>query len=805
MSLEKTIQDPHDIIEKAPIGIFITTPQGRYTSANQALAVMLGYESPEELIASITDIATQAYVNPEDREEFMRLIQEHGEVVDHECRFKRKDGTEFWVSMNGRAVRDQNENTLYYQCFITDITERKRTDLRKRAEKQARTMEPVSLSAHSHEAIQQMFHELRVHQIELEMQNEELRTSQAEIEAGRERFFDFYDLAPVGYVTVSEKGLLQEANLTAATLLGVNRAALVKQPLSRFILKEDQDIYYLHRKKLFETGELQECELRLVKADCSVFWAYLRGTATQAKDGGTVCRLVLSDISGRKQAEEALRESEEKHRRLFETMAQGVIYQAADGAIISANPAGERILGLTFDQMQGKTSMDPRWKMIKEDGTEVPGEDHPAMIALRTGETVGPVVRGVFHPDKNNHIWLSITVIPLFQPGEAKPFQAYATFEDITGRKQAEDRLGESEEKYRQLVENQNDVFFATDENGRITYMSPSMESMSGYKPEKLVERDFTSLIYSGDIPCPRETFMREILTGERKLHEFRIISTSGELVWVRCSFKTMRINSRAAGLRGVLTDRSELSRLRLYFEKAQRVEVTGKCAAALAHEMKNLMTIIIGYSGFLLSSNPQKDFLRGDVIKIKEAGVKAARTCKKLLAFGRGQSFMPVILNINEVVHEMYDFIIPVIGKEIIVNISLDPGISSVEMDRSSLERIIINLVLNAKDAMPEGGYLSIETRNVQFEQAAFPDDQLSVSGPHVMLKISDTGTGMDQMTRSRVFEPFFSTKEPGIGTGLGLSSVYDSVIQARGRILVDSEPGEGSAFRVYLPTIES
>jgi two-component system, cell cycle sensor histidine kinase and response regulator CckA len=487
--------DPHDIIEKAPIGIFTTTPEGRFIFANSAQARMLGYRSPDELIASITDIATQVYADPAGREGFKRFMESQDHMINHETRFRRRDGSLFWVLVNARALKDGNGVIVAYQGFNQDITE----------------------------------------------------------------------------------------------------------------------------------------------------------------------------------------------------------------------------------------------------------------------------------------------------------------------RKQALETLRESEEKYRRLVEDQNDVFFATDENGRITYMSPSMESISGYKPEKLLERDFTSLIYSGDIPCPRETFMREILTGERKLHEFRIISTSGELVWVRCSFKTMRINSRAAGLRGVLTDKSELSRLRLYFEKVQRVEVTGKCAAALAHEMKNLMAIIIGYSGFLLSSNPKKNFLRGDVIKIKDAGVKAERTFSKLLAFGRGQSFMPVILNINEVVHEMYDFIIPVIGKEIMVNISLDPGISSVEMDRSSLERIIINLVLNAKDAMPEGGYLSIETQNVQFEQAAFPDDQLSVSGPHVMLKISDTGTGMDQMTRFRVFEPFFSTKEPGIGTGLGLSSVYDSVIQASGRILVDSEPGEGSAFRVYLPVIES
>ncbi|WP_045220722.1 PAS domain S-box protein [Desulfonatronum thioautotrophicum] len=144
-----------------------------------------------------------------------------------------------------------------------------------------------------------------------------------------------------------------------------------------------------------------------------------------------------------RQAEDSLRESEEHHRRLFETMAQGVIYQDADGAITSANPAAERILGLTLDQMRGKTSMDPRWKMITPDGGEVPGTEHPAMIALRTGEAVGPLVRGVFHPEQNAYVWLSITAIPLFRPEESEPFEAYATFTDITRQKMLNEHLEE--------------------------------------------------------------------------------------------------------------------------------------------------------------------------------------------------------------------------------------------------------------------------------------------------------------------------------------------------------------------------
>ncbi len=175
-------------------------------------------------------------------------------------------------------------------------------DLRKQAEARL-ALSPEPLAATSPAETQRLLHELRVHQIELEMQNDELRSAQAEIEAGRVRYFDLYDLAPVGYVTVGEKGLVQEANLTAAAILGVSRDALVRQPMTRFILKEDQDLYYRHRKQLFETGEPQECELRLIKPDAAFLWAHLAATAAQAEDGAPLCRVVLSNISERKQRE----------------------------------------------------------------------------------------------------------------------------------------------------------------------------------------------------------------------------------------------------------------------------------------------------------------------------------------------------------------------------------------------------------------------------------------------------------------------------------------------------------------------
>jgi two-component system, cell cycle sensor histidine kinase and response regulator CckA len=180
-------------------------------------------------------------------------------------------------------------------------------ELRKRAEEKAVAMEPTSPAGQTPEEIQQMFHELRVHQIELEMQNEELRRAQAEIEEGRARYFDLYDVAPVGYCTVSETGIVLETNLTAATLLGINRGALIKQPISRFIMPDDQDLYYRHRKALLETGEPLVCELRMLRTDSTPFWARLQAAVVQGDGGEPLCRVVISNITETRKAEEQVR------------------------------------------------------------------------------------------------------------------------------------------------------------------------------------------------------------------------------------------------------------------------------------------------------------------------------------------------------------------------------------------------------------------------------------------------------------------------------------------------------------------
>jgi len=309
--------------------------------------------------------------------------------------------------------------------------------LHKRAEEQAATLNPSASKVLTPDEAQQMLHDLRVHKIELEMQNEELRRTQHELDAARERYFDLYDMAPVGYITLSEQGLILEANLAFAGLLGMGRGALVKQPLSRFILKEDQDSYYLYRKQHFENGEAQISDLRMVKKDGTRFWTHVAGTVMQDKEGSSVCRAVISDISWRKQAEEALRESERFLASTLDGLSSHIAVIDASGEIVLTNKA--------YREFAAQNGGDPR--AVSEGANYISicasargaGSDGAASF----GEAIRRVLDGscpsfemeypCHSPDRTR--WFIGRVTPFRGDGQQRAVVAH---EDITERKKAE-------------------------------------------------------------------------------------------------------------------------------------------------------------------------------------------------------------------------------------------------------------------------------------------------------------------------------------------------------------------------------
>lgn len=326
----------------------------------------------------------------------------------------------------------------------------------------------------------------------------ERKSVEEALRASKEDFQRYFNMSTVGMaVTAPEKGWV-EVNDRLCQMLGYSKEELTQLTWTEVTHPDDLDSNLVLFEQLM-SGQIESYQLdkRYICKDKSVIHTTVYVTCHRSP-GGQVHHLLTSviDISKRKQAEQKLRASEERFRLLFETMVQGVVYQAASGEITSANQAAQNLLGLSLEQMQGRTSTDPRWKAIHEDGRDFPGTEHPAMVALRTGMEVRNKIMGVFNPQTEDYRWINVHAVPQFRPGESSPYQVFATFDDITAAKRAEDALRASENRYRLLAENISDVIWIFDVNElRFRYVSPSVERLRGYTADEVMTQDLSAAL----------------------------------------------------------------------------------------------------------------------------------------------------------------------------------------------------------------------------------------------------------------------------------------------------------------------
>jgi two-component system cell cycle sensor histidine kinase/response regulator CckA len=373
---------------------------------------------------------------------------------------------------------------------------------------------------------------------------------------------------------------------------------------------------------------------------------------------------------------------------------------------------------------------------------------------------------------------------------------------DVTEREEAAQSLRESEERFRLIAEHARDLIALLDAEGRFRYVSPSWESVLGFPADSLLGTTASELVHPDDWPKGRQW-------GKGELRELRVRTSTETWLWLEgLSYViTGRAESHFAVIARDISERrhAEIAREKLEVElrQSQKMDAVGQLAGGIAHDFNNLLTVIGGYTEILLGRLGREAEGSREIAEISKAAGQAARLTRQLLAFSRKQLIEPKPLDLNRVVYETQTMLERVVGENIEFSMTLAEDLGTISADNGQIEQIIMNLVVNARDAMPDGGKLLLATGNVTLEGASIEGRRDTTRADHVVLTVTDTGEGMDAATIVRIFEPYYTTKERGAGTGLGLATVDGIVEQSGGHIDVDSEPGVGTTVRIYFPRV--
>jgi two-component system, cell cycle sensor histidine kinase and response regulator CckA len=372
-------------------------------------------------------------------------------------------------------------------------------------------------------------------------------------------------------------------------------------------------------------------------------------------------------------------------------------------------------------------------------------------------------------------------------------------------RRQAQAAVRSSEERLRALVENSFDALLLLDATGRIIYLTQSSQRHLGWPHDEMLERSIFDFVHPADTEIVRRRLDDALgRPGEPVTGEVRFRHADGSWRHVEGVAVNRLDEPAVAAIILNLRDMTDRHRLEHQLGQSQKMEAVGRLAGGVAHDFNNLLTAILGYCNLMLDDVSAEDPMRPDLEEIRRAGERAAELTRQLLAFSRRQMLQPQIVDVNAFVRRLETALPPVIGPHIEIVAALSPDVADVKVDPASLEQVLMNLAVNARDAMPNGGRLTIETANVELDSVYADTHATVVPGPYVMLAVNDTGQGMDATTRAHVFEPFFGRGKDQTQTdGLGLATVYGIVKQSGGYIWVYSEPGRGTAFKVYLPPV--
>ncbi len=719
---------------------------GRIIRANATYCRMLGY-APDEIVG----LSPEHFVLPQDlpavSATYTALREGRIDAYDAERRYRCKDGSELWVQLSAALIRDPDGRPARIAAVLSDLTARKRAEAELR-----RTTDLLKAVADG--------------------------TTDAVFVKDR-----------------SGKYLL--CNPATARFFGLTPDELVGRTDRELFGPADIQVVAENDRRVVETGQTETSEEVLTMAGVVRTFLATKGPYLDANGDVAGVIGISRDITSYKRAE-AERDAALRQLRIqIERMPLAYVLFDADLRVVEWNAAAERIFGYTKAEILG---LEPPYDKILPADAWFHAKE--ILLRIRAGDMAAHSVNQNLTKDGRTIIceWFNT---PLLDDGGA--FLGLVSLaQDVTARRVSEEQLRLQDRAIRAVTQG----ILISDPNqtdNPIVYASPGFERITGYHAAEVIGRNCRYLQGKDTDPATVARLRTAIGAGEACTAELMNYRKDGSPFWNELSVSPVR--DETGGLThfvGVQTDVTARRNLEEQFRQSQKMEAVGRLAGGVAHDFNNLLTVINGYGELVLGGLPASDPNRDLIREMVAAGERAAGLTRQLLAFSRKSIIEPKMVELKALVTDVERLLRRVIGEDVQLAVVADPETGAVRVDPGQIEQVLMNLVVNARDAMPTGGKLTIEVRKAELDETYTRDHPDAKPGPHVLLAVTDTGCGMDAATVSRIFEPFFSTKGEH-GTGLGLATVHGIVKQSGGHITVYSELERGTTFKIYLPRAEN